>query len=188
MGGVGSGPSFRYDVPKRWVERYPHVDIRELRRQGQLQGVTPDPGGSLEISWTVGEQTVGEQKVRQSIALAWTACHYGGHRPWLVCPGCGRRVVVVYRAGPDFRCRRCYGLGYQSQGEGEQDHWFSKAHRIRERLGVVGSLTLHPPRPKGMHLMTYYRLWYELIEATNRALRLGLHRMGMEWPGPDPQE
>ena len=44
-------------------------------------------------------------------------CHFGGVRFWFVCPGCSRRVGVLYLApGHDrFRCRYCLRLAYESQ-------------------------------------------------------------------------
>jgi hypothetical protein len=52
-----------------------------------------------------------------SVDLDRTACHFGGVRYWFVCPGCSRRVGVLYLAlgWDEFRCRHCLGLVYESQ-------------------------------------------------------------------------
>ena len=61
--------------------------------------------------------------VEQRIPIEWTACHFGGGRPWFRCKAtsngqyCGRRVAL-YLLDSIFACRRCYGLGYASQLEG----------------------------------------------------------------------
>jgi len=55
------------------------------------------------------------------ITLTSTACHFGGHRWWFICPlsvrenYCGRRVGRLYLGGGSyFGCRHCYNLTYQS--------------------------------------------------------------------------
>ena len=58
--------------------------------------------------------------IKQRVPITWTACHFGGQRPWFVCSVrangrcCGRRVAVLYLAGELFACRRCSGLAYAS--------------------------------------------------------------------------
>jgi hypothetical protein len=46
------------------------------------------------------------------VPLEWTACNFGGERPWFICPGagCSRRVAVLHAAGKHFLCRHCYDL------------------------------------------------------------------------------
>jgi hypothetical protein len=64
------------------------------------------------------------KSIERRVPLTWTACHFGGKRPWFVCSVCangrycGRRVAVLYLAGDSFACRRCYGLAYESQQGG----------------------------------------------------------------------
>ena len=47
------------------------------------------------------------EDVQEPISLEWTACNFGGERPWFVCPGagCGRRVALLYGPGRYFLCR-----------------------------------------------------------------------------------
>src|SRR5437763_483333 len=41
------------------------------------------------------------QEIEEVVPLTWTPCHFGGERPWFLCPGavrgryCGRRVAVL---------------------------------------------------------------------------------------------
>src|SRR5829696_5569154 len=55
------------------------------------------------------------EDVQEPMPLAWTACNFGGERPWFVCPGagCGRRAAVLYGPGKYFLCRHCYDLRYE---------------------------------------------------------------------------
>ncbi|HET8629898.1 MAG TPA: hypothetical protein VFL91_20955, partial [Thermomicrobiales bacterium] len=101
-----------------------------------------------------------------ALDLAWTDCHYGGRRPWFVCPGCGRRAAVLYLGGAGWRCRRCERLVYRSQRQGQHDRALTKARRLRARLGGgAGPLAPFPPRPRGMHRATYARLRREAAAA-----------------------
>ena len=139
MGGLVSGNyGMRLDK-KAVVEDFLSIDVRRWHREGALR-----PGQvftwvwqrdgrdvasigvrvrreAVELSYTVGPD--GED-VRCSIALERRRCHFGGSRPWFVCPGvvngvaCGRRVAILYGPpGRYFLCRHCYGLSYRSRQE-----------------------------------------------------------------------
>ena len=105
------------------------------------------------------------QAVEEPVSIVWTPCHFGGSRPWFVCPGvvngvpCGRRVGKLYGPGRYFLCRHCYGLAYQSQREQAHERALRRAVAIRRRLGgEPGMLCPFPEKPKGMQWRTYERL------------------------------
>jgi hypothetical protein len=101
-------------------------------------------------SWGTGERT----ELAPHVAVTWTACHYGGRRPWFVCPSCSRRCRVLYlRREP--ACRACHGLAYESQREDRFTRLLHRARKIRARLGGDGMET--PPKPPGMWWRTYWR-------------------------------
>ncbi|MDO8750678.1 MAG: hypothetical protein Q7K03_05995 [Dehalococcoidia bacterium] len=196
MGGYFSGRD-------RWrntgtVEGCRSLDVRELHRKGWLR-----PGLVLSLSWTdkgtgrevasIGVRThPGQivlaynhrrtdseqwQSIEEPVRIAWTACNYGGQRPWFNCPGivngvlCASRVAIIYCAGPYYLCRRCYRLAYACQGEGPADRALRGAQKIRMRLGGSPSLAdWFPPKPKGMHWSTYERLCSEGELAQRRYL------------------
>jgi len=58
------------------------------------------------------------QNMEDPVSITWTACHYGGTRPWFICPalGCYRRVAILY-IGVGVACRHCLHLAYESQRE-----------------------------------------------------------------------
>ena len=98
--------------------------------------------------------------VSYSVRLAWTPCHFGGRRPWFLCPaqGCARRVAILY-GGAIFACRNCHRLSYASQRESEGDRAIRRADSIRSQLGwAPGILNGHGDKPKGMHWQTFERL------------------------------
>jgi hypothetical protein len=129
------------------------LDVRWLHRHGCLAG------GYRVLSWSRGERQTGSvglalqqgamvveyryrpsgredwEDVRQVIALDWTACHYGGQRPWCHCPGCRGRIAVLCGRGRLFVCRHCAKLPYASQGETALDRLQRKACKMRARFG-----------------------------------------------------
>ncbi len=190
MGGEGSGNWYRFDKKTTTGECH-SVDVRYLHIEGLLT-----PGRWFSLRWSRGGRetasirgaVIGDEKpegviltyrhrngpggewedVREPVPLEWTACNFGGERPWFICPGagCGRRVAVLYGPGRYFLCRHCYDLAYQSQRDNAMDRALHKAQSIRERLG--GSANMMEPFPekqKGMHWKTYERLWQEHHEA-----------------------
>ncbi len=189
MGGVGSGGWYRFDK-KTTTEECQSIDVRYLHRNGLLQ-----PGHSFSLRWSQAGKQIGSiggvahddddrvtffyrhrsggsggdwEDVRETVALEWTACDFGGERPWFVCPGadCGRRVAVLYGPGRYFLCRQCYDLSYESQREGKANRALRRAQKIRERLGgSANMMEPFPEKPKGMHWKTYNRLFWEHHEA-----------------------
>lgn len=177
MGGYGSG---RRQDAKRTTESQHRIDIRWLKRTGLLRA-----GVVGSISWTCVGKESGQAAFRvkgdrlllehpveltggrsyhiqEIIPFAWTPCSVGGERQWFLCPGCCRRVAVVYCIG-HFRCRHCHDLTYGSQQESRADRLIRRARSIRRRLGGSGNLDdPFPEKPKNMHWNTYRRL--QMIE------------------------
>jgi hypothetical protein len=153
-------------------EACPSVDVRLWHRQGLLRSGQTFlcSNGSISVrtelsavvlSFSARDWGVEEWKsVKQRVPIAWTACHFGSHRPWFCCPRCGRRVAKVFLAGnPFFACRHCYGLGYESRLESVRLRGLGKARKIRMKIGGDANvLDVFPPKPKGMHWRTYNRL------------------------------
>lgn len=195
MGGPGSGNRCRWGA-KASTDACQRFDVASLHRGGWLQpgraGTTRWWRGERETSsvgWAVeGEAgvataldlryAVGGEEVSYRVPIAWTACRYGGQRPWFVCPGtgCGRRAAVLY-GGRLFLCRQCHDLAYASTRLGPGERALRKAQRIRERLGgSANMLEPFPPKPKGMHRRTYERLAREAAAAER------VHHAGvMDW-------
>nr|QJS05449.1 hypothetical protein [Psychrobacter sp.] len=105
-----------------------------------------------------------------SINLSRTACHFGGYRHWFNCPKCSSRISVLYRKGI-YVCRRCVGLGYQSQLQQPIDRQFDRLSAIRARLewqrGIAHGIG---QRPKGMHRTTYDKLMNEYDQLIQKLL------------------
>ena len=188
MGGFGSGKWYRWNTKGGTTDGNLPLDVRILARKGFL-----NPGSCFTLRWSRGvsssaitgystgdevvllyKQRRGEgewENVEQRLSLTWTTCNYGGERPWWRCPGCGKRVAVVYGAGKHFACRHCYQLVHASSRETHSDRELRKAQNIRQRLGGSASLMeAFPERPKGMHHTTYWRMFTEYQEAERASL------------------
>ena len=189
MGGPGSGYYLRFDS-KQTVESMYDIDIRWMKKRGLLE-----PGTISKISWSInGEETgsVGFQvtksrmilnyrnqhnggeweDIEDEIFFTWTGCNYGGKRQWFLCPGCHRRVAIIY-GGKYFRCRHCHDLTYACQQESPPFRLTRKAQKIRKRLGA--SLCTSDPiteKPKYMHWKTFERLRNEAYRATEKAYEI----------------
>ena len=142
MGGFGSGMYSRDDtrVP---VERCYSIDINYALQQGALRpcvymtmrwftedawggtetrasiGVEGAPRG-IKLHYTTTDYKGNETKHDYSVPVVWTRCHFGGRRPYFICPGivngvtCMRRVAKLYKAPASayFLCRHCHNLTY----------------------------------------------------------------------------
>jgi hypothetical protein len=196
MGGSGSGHWYRWNS-KATVESQYKIDIRWMKKQGYLH-----PGAVGTLSWGSGgeesgsigflvetewlfliyrnQQNGGEwEQIKEEIFFAWTPCNYGGSQQWFLCPGCNRRVAVVY-GGKYFRCRHCHNLIYSSQQESESDRLMRKARKIRARLGASNNLA-EPIlfKPKNMHQKTFDRLRKEAGDADYSSLIIMGQRLGI---------
>ena len=188
MGGSGSGRRWHYGA-RLTTGACPALDVRRLARGDALvpgrehsyswtwrhgrkasiffyvQGSEGGRATGLRLAYTVTASGSEPEVVSQQVDLTWTACYYGGHRPWFVCPRCGRRVAILYGRSR-FGCRACQRLAYPSQNESAADRQMRKAQAIRERLGGSPDLSRpFPPKPPRMHWRTYARLREQASEA-----------------------
>ena len=178
MGGTSSGRRWHYGA-KDTTGDYRAIDVRDWKRDGLLT-----PGQAFNLQWVRNGEVDGSIQVhtepgrviltyrhsrggeewkveRYPVQLDWSACNFGGERPWFLCParGCGRRVAILYGAGI-FACRNCHQLAYPSQRETWDDRAARRANKIRERLGWKQGI-LNPKgwsKPNGMHWRTFERL------------------------------
>jgi hypothetical protein len=144
---------------------------RAGRETGSIRGVVSGDGRPEQITLLYRHRSGASREwedVQEPVSFEWTACTFGGERPWFICPGagCGRRVALLYGPGRYFLCRHCYDLVYESQRENAMYRALRRAQTIRERLGgSANMMKSFPEKPKGMHWKTYERLWWEHHEA-----------------------
>jgi hypothetical protein len=177
------------------------IDVREWHRQGLLRVGLP-----FACSWTRNSKPLGSIDVRneadavvltfkesgeQRVPIVWTRCHLGGARAWFRCSAsvggrpCGRRVAKLYlRDAAVFACRQCCGLVYASQSENPRYRAISRVQKIRMRLGGSANLLEpFPKKPRGMHRLTYYRLFHKAMAAQERSIALDIDYLRRSYPG-----
>lgn len=77
--------------------------------------LTDDP--CVVIMYCVTDRDGNKTDYNDVVSLVTTPCSFGGVRYWFGCPGCGRRVGVLYMVpgGTRFYCRHCNNLTYHSR-------------------------------------------------------------------------
>lgn len=167
---------------KHQAEQSFRLDIRELRRHGRLE-----PGTAFSWHWSRGGEPAGSIGVRVEtgrlvlrytwtpsggaatdvecpIGIVETPCHYGGTRPWFVCPRCGGRCAVVYFGGRVYACRKCLDIAYASQSEDQTARLWRKQRKIERKLSGGAGEWNRWQKPKGMHQATFDRLRQQVYE------------------------
>jgi hypothetical protein len=130
------------------LEDVPHIDIRRWRRLGVLE---PDTEGHCYARVPAGPPlsydttteavsiavTVDGGRLAQRLAITWTQCHFGGARPWFVCPECAGRTARLFVPCTRFICRSCARLAYATQRDN------ARARQLRK----IGFYPPHSPSP-----------------------------------------
>jgi hypothetical protein len=94
---------------------------------------------------------------------------------------------VLY-GGSRFRCRGCHGLTYRSQYEPAYERASEQANKLRKRVGGKGNaftigntigIEEFPPKPRGMHWATYWRLKERYDELLNAWIEGLIRKIGL---------
>ncbi len=163
------------------TNEYLSVDLAKLKALGMLERHYRQ-----SLSWSRGDERIANisirpaptyilfkychgaaddpnrQDIKEVMPIVETPCNYGGTRKWFACLSCNRRVRILY-GGKYFRCRKCYGLKYNSQYEEKRFRYLDYARDIQRKVAGEYQDVDDPlaPRPKGMHRKTYRRLQRE---------------------------
>ena len=119
------------------------------------------------------------RETMQQIRVSWTRVYLGGHRPWMHCSYCNRRVARLLRGLGGYACRHCLGNPmYACQAKSTHGRRHFGICKIRLLLGGEASpLKPFPDRPPGIHRKTYQRM---KARAFNLEMDLPLKRRGRE--------
>ncbi|MEP1586406.1 MAG: hypothetical protein ABJR46_13210 [Tateyamaria sp.] len=197
MGGFGSGRA----SGKQKAEHSRALNITALHRSGCLAvgwsggwSWTRDGKEEARISFKAEQgRVVLDYKVRlysgewepitQPVPITHVDCHYGGQRPYFLCPGvvndrhCGRRVGKLFLGGRYFLCRHCHNISYSSQSEAHYGRMLRRANKLRMSLGGdPGTVQLIAFKPKGMWQRTYDRKRFEIQRCERQATQLFLRK------------
>jgi len=130
------------------VEGYQKVDIRAMRRNGQL----PDHASMLSFSFSgVHDQTV-QLLHRRRGQLA-------GVRMYFRCPRCPRACELLYFGRAGLACQKCLRLAYCMEGLSKLNRATEQIFKLRRRLGQEPASTFDDPpeKPRWMRWATYDR-------------------------------
>jgi hypothetical protein len=98
-----------FELKNKWEWQY----REETQRSFLLGNIKVKPMKDRE--WYLELTEYGDQGANTAISLLHTPCHYGGYREWFECPGCFKRVGILYRDKSHFKCRKCLNLVYWLQ-------------------------------------------------------------------------
>lgn len=187
---MGAGDT---NMTKRTTAEMRQIDIRRLADQGMVT-----PGWAGHWRWyrdgdeiaSVGLRVESRRKLRfiytsssrygddetdhdYPVFLDYTEPHFGGERPWFLCPaeGCNRRCAILY-GGAVFACRECHDLAYPRENISGSRSQVAR-YRLRKLADKLEAESSYgpmgypwtPTRPKGMHRETYEDLLGEYREA-----------------------
>lgn len=164
------------------AEQQVQIDLRALKRMGKLY---PGANGEVKDIWFgVSHETItvsfwdGLHGVGQTVALEKAVCPFGGERVYFLCPGCGKRRMVLYAGKTDFRCHKCSGLRYYSQTEHMARRLLWKAEKVRRKLEASDDDPgcKNMARPKHMRQKTFERLRLEAKRYYRQGQKLLLYR------------
>lgn len=177
MGGYGSGRR----PGKQKQDFIPRVSLSLLQRNGYL-----NDGTVSALKWYRRKRCLGTVKITaytdelffecqltqlrktpitQRVQLQYTSCHLGGNRPWMLCPGCRRRVMFLYALTTYFRCRHCCRLTYASRNEGQIDTLLRRVRHARRKIGAGDDLTQPIPlKPKWKHHLKHKQRTYRAMQ------------------------
>jgi len=110
----------------------------------------------------------GAENYKDTFYFSGVSNNYGGSdRIYFTCPECSRRSRFLYFVPSCFKCRLCAKLNYRSQQVTKGD-WMPAAAKvaryIQDKFKDDSDIphqhlaTYAPPRPKGVHRVTYDRL------------------------------
>ena len=149
------------------------ISITYLHRQGLLKASSQ----AFSLKWSRHGQVTGDIQITATeaglilnyrsraygeewkdhkylVPITWTACNFGGSRPWFQCPVCKKRVGVLF-SGEIFACRHCHRLAYTCQREQLYKRLQRKSIKIRDRLGWDSDMG---GKPKYMRWVTFEKL------------------------------
>jgi hypothetical protein len=187
MGGYGSGGHSR---THDYTGRYKQLDSFYFGKAALFMAKKGLDMFEHPVSWTDGGKirivlfpdklvagyTVGSESGREEIADTFyfesVPNNYGGEKVYFRCPYCDRRSRFLYLHRRHFKSRLCARLNYCSQQMSKGvDLSILGMQRALKKLGIKDDFApidmecYTPPKPKGMHYKTYFKLLEELRDA-----------------------
>ena len=132
-------------TPRQMVDHCLKLDIHRLNREGHLSpnrqfewvwpGKEDQPEATIKIYVFEKGLTLcysiplknHRQAIKEFLPFMWSTCN-GGQRHWIQCPGCSKRIAILYLQEGRLKCRTCHGLLYPSQYP-QRERAYGRRHR-----------------------------------------------------------
>jgi hypothetical protein len=164
MGGFGSGrPQTR-----AYYDTLPRLEVKALRRLLAHPGKRVEVGAAFAIEIEEAALVLQLGELRERIAIERQPRHFGGAQPYLACPRCGRRAMVLRQIRTGLYCRHCLRAHYRVQSEDTEQRATRAYRKACRKLARTATADDIPPRPRRMRLATYARLEAEALAAWER--------------------
>jgi len=156
-------------IPLMIKRRRSHVEHELEWSDGSNAGIVIYPE-KLIVGYTI-KQDNKQEEICDTFYFESISHNYGGpDRLYFLCPFCNKRIRFLYLHQLHFKCRTCAKLNYYSQqvtkGTVALAYRMERIIKTHFKIDVnMAPMDLHvftPPRPKGMHKKTYYKLLLEL--------------------------
>jgi len=178
MGSLSSGRRSGAANVKPLVEENISISCHDLNRRGLLS-----PGKTFYIDYNTGSiktlsLTVQAQRdslylqyysnsrtYTQEISVLYQSCHYGGKRPYFICPKCFQKRTDLYlgKTG-DFRCRVCQEYAYRSQRLNAHQRHANRAMLLKKKITSADQPYFCIEKPKGMWTTTFNKVLDRIVK------------------------
>lgn len=144
-------------------------DTRTGTRVGSIgyESHLGDERGRMRLHYTTTRRGEEPHACDSWVELETTPQPFGGRRWWFVCPVLGGRFTKLHLppGALTFASRKAHRLGYRSQRETATDRAYSRAFKLRRRLGAEGGIGDVIRKPRGMRWATFEREMERVCEA-----------------------
>lgn len=189
MGGYNSGGHNRRGRPT--VEQCSRLFLKGIKACGLLR---PGAVGTAHL----GEELLFEihafedgmrlslphSRQQKFIRIEWHPRTFGGVQGYFLCPDCEGRCTSLLLFRGCLSCRKCWGFPYASQRSRRYDRLLLKARKAEASLrGLSPTQCIGmdpPPKPKGMHAVTYWRLIQPILRASDEFIIEASKRLGLK--------
>jgi len=176
-GSINSGRRSGSANVKPLLEDNIGISCHELNRKGLLSPgkifyIDYNTGSIKTLSLNVEAQTdalhlryqINGRAYTQTVSIQHQSCHYGGKRPYFVCPKCFQKRTDLYlgKTG-DFRCRVCQAYAYRSQRLNAHQRNFQRAMLLKKKLTGADQPYFCIEKPKGMWNRTFNKIVDKII-------------------------
>lgn len=176
MGSINSGRRKGAPGVKPLIEEALSICCRNLKKRGLLFS-----GKTFDIDFIVDSKTVLILHIQahsdslclqynstgsihiQTVTILRKPCHFGGTRPYFICPKClAKRTALYLGKTGHFACRVCHRYGYRAQRLSAHQRHENRALILKKKLAAADQACHSIKRPKGMWTKNFEKVKYQI--------------------------